>query len=103
MSEKPSFEMEAVAKRLNVEIDKTIAVCRKKENLATCKHWLEKFFVPAKEALNERGRALPERLTSACVHLNVFGGMGSWSDVRPDDSGTDGLYDAYIAAKQLAG
>ena len=90
---------EQITKRLIRELDRTIALCKRPENRGHCAHWLTKFFLPARAALNETGTP-SERLFRACNHLNVFGGMGSWTDIGSKHD--DKLFLAYKEALEFA-
>ncbi|OGR13249.1 MAG: hypothetical protein A2341_17005 [Deltaproteobacteria bacterium RIFOXYB12_FULL_58_9] len=90
---------EQITKELIRELDRTIVLCNRSENRQPCALWLRRYFLPARAALKEPGTA-SERLLRACNHLNVFGGMGSWTDVGPKHD--DKLFAAYKAALDFA-
>jgi|GEM_PF-4538427 len=89
-------QADQLIQRLSIEIERTLAHCKKHREL---KSWGERFS-SAKEALNDRKQTPVGRLAGACSRLNVFGGMGSWSDLCLDHSVLEGLYSAYEAANR---
>ena len=90
---------EQITTQLIRALDRTIALCKRPENRRSCAPWLERYFLPARAALKEAGTP-SERLFRACNHLNVFGGMGSWTDVGPKHN--DELFLAYKDALEFA-
>ena len=87
---------ENIERKLRRVIEATIALCNEPKNKAECTHWSEQFFQPALNDLNNKKDSPIRRLSNACIHLQVFGGMGSWTDVCPGDANT--LFEAYTEA-----
>ncbi len=90
---------EEVERRLRKEIEETLTFC--KESKLGYTHWVDTFFNPAINALAPLSKeASPiRRLSDACINLQVFGGMGSWSD--EGGGNIDSLYAAYKEANNL--
>jgi hypothetical protein len=87
---------EAIERKLRRAVETMIALCNDPKNKEECKSWLEGFFQPALNDLNNKKDSPIRRLSNACIHLQVFGGMGSWTDVCPGDDGN--LFESYTEA-----
>ena len=89
-------EAESLVRGLKAEVQKNISYSAAHPGLA---HWSENNFKPALAALEDRQSSPVRRLANACSHLQIFGGMGSFSDVGPSLSNT--LFESYTQANNF--
>jgi hypothetical protein len=88
-----------IEKELKRQIEITVAYCDTNSEFS---HWNKNFFKPALQALcDKKINSSSERIASACNHLQVFGGMGSWSDVGGRSPNRDKLFEIYTKANNL--
>ena len=86
-----------IGETLRMELEKVIKLS--KDAGPQYDSWITRYFEPALEKLTAKERSPIGRLADACFNLQIFGGMGSWSDVGVDSG--ESFYRAYKEANDF--